>query len=128
MTKRGELPPHAAAIHLMGKKLLQKLAYLIAPRGEQQPFALFQKLGELTNIGCVGGNRKRRQSLLDPQIVEKSGEHRRIGIRSHQQKEISMRVIGQPRKVTKRVLAGQGKRVSTPSSPSARKESVRRVQ
>jgi len=34
MPKRRQLSSHAAAVHLMGKKLLQKLANFDAPRSE----------------------------------------------------------------------------------------------
>src|SRR3984957_16923830 len=84
MAQRRELPPDATPIHLIGKKLLQEIAHITASRLQELAFVFFQELTELANVGRVGANRKRCQSLLNPQVVEEAGEHARVGIRSHQ--------------------------------------------
>src|ERR1700733_3960969 len=84
MTKRRKLSSYAAAIHLMGKKLLQEVAHIDAARRQQQALTLFQKFRELAHVGGVSADGKRRQSFLDSQIVEKAGEHARVCFRSHE--------------------------------------------
>src|ERR1700686_4658691 len=98
MTQRRKFPSHAAPVHLMGKKLLQEFTHIVAPRREQEPFPLFQELGKLEYVGGIGGNRKPRQSLLDAQVIEKAGEHVRVRLRSHEQKTLSLTVIGHQEK------------------------------
>src|SRR5580693_156812 len=67
----------------MGKKLLQEVAHIDTASRQQQALALFQKFRELADVGRVGAYGKRRQTLLDSQVVEKAGEHTRVGFRSH---------------------------------------------
>ena len=56
MTQSGKFPSHAAPVHLMGKKLLQKFADVIAARGKQDALSFLQKLGKLPDVGRVSGN------------------------------------------------------------------------
>jgi len=51
-------------------------------REEQVP-GFFQELGELKDVGGVGGDGKRGQAFLDAEVVEKTGEHGRVGCRGH---------------------------------------------
>ena len=52
MTQRRKLAPHAAPVHLMRKKLLQKFAHIIAPGSQQKPLVLLQELGKLQDVGA----------------------------------------------------------------------------
>ncbi len=81
---------------LDGKKAAcRKSRTSTASCGQQQALAFFQKFRELANVGGVGADGKRRQSLLDSQIVEKAGEHARVRFQGHEMgDEWSMRVIG----------------------------------
>src|SRR5258708_19578004 len=81
--ERREVSPDAATVHLIGKKLLQEFTHIAAARREQYAFAFFEELRELVNVGGVGADRKRRQSLLDSEVVEKAGKHARVGFGSH---------------------------------------------
>ena len=85
MTQRRKLPPYTTTVHLMGKKLLQEFAHIVAPRGEQEPFPLFQELGKLEYVGGICANRKTRQPLLDAQVIEKAGKHVRVRFGSHEE-------------------------------------------
>ena len=57
MPQRRKLPPHAAPVHLIGKKLLQKFPHIAAPRRQQQPLPLLQKLGKLQDVRGVSADR-----------------------------------------------------------------------
>src|SRR5208282_2817790 len=74
MSQRREFSPDAAAIDLIGEKLLQEIAHIGTASRKQQPLAFFQKLRELENVGGVRRDGKRRQSLLDSQVIEKTGK------------------------------------------------------
>ena len=54
MPQRRKFSPDAAAVDLMGKKLLQKFAYIVAASSQQQPFALFQEFRKLADVRGVG--------------------------------------------------------------------------
>src|ERR1700675_207195 len=84
MAQRRQFSSHAAAIHLIGEKLLQKIADIDALRRQQQPLTLFQKFCELAYVGGVGPDGKRSEAFLDSQVVEKAGEQARIGFRGHE--------------------------------------------
>src|SRR5580692_820630 len=94
MPQGRKLAPHTAPIHLMRKELLQKLADVVAPRGQKKPFLTLQKLGELEYVRRISADRVRRQPLLDAQVVEKARKHSRIGFGSHGEERVSMPVIG----------------------------------
>ena len=83
MTQCRKLPAYASAIHLMGKKLLQEFADVIAARGKQQALAFLQKLRELQNVGGVGADGKWRKPLFDSEVIEKARKHARVGAGSH---------------------------------------------
>ena len=78
MPQCGEFAAHRAAVHRVGKKLLNEIAHFIAAGGEERA-ALTQKSGELGDVGGVGGDGQRRQSLFDFQVVEEAGEDLSIG-------------------------------------------------
>src|SRR5580693_6794087 len=84
MTQGRKLSPHAAAVDLMRKKLLQEVAHIDASGSQQQTLALVQKFRELADVGRVSADGKRRQPFLDSQIVEKTREHTRVGFRIHE--------------------------------------------
>src|ERR1700730_4061068 len=69
----------------MGKKMLEKIAYVDASCGKQHALMFFQESGKLADVGGISADRKWRQPLLDSQVVEKAGEHARVGIESHEQ-------------------------------------------
>ena len=83
MAEGGELAAHAAAIDLMRKKLLEEFANVVAASGEEQAPGFLQELGELKDVGGVGGDGERGQAFLDAEVVEETGEHTRVGDRGH---------------------------------------------
>jgi len=83
MAQRRELTPHTAAIDLMRKKLLQKITDVGTARRQERTFIFFQEFRELADIGSVSTRSKRRESLFDFQVVEKTRKHAGVGIRSH---------------------------------------------
>ena len=92
MPQSRKLSAHAAAVHAIGKKLLQEFAHVVSARSEQLSLPFFQELGKLRYIRCVG-TMESAQPFLDLKVVEKSGEQASIGIGRHEEK-FSMRVIG----------------------------------
>ncbi len=75
MAQGGKLASHRAAVNRIAEQLLDELAHMVALRIEQRALALLQKTGELPNVGGVGRDGKRRQSLFDLQIVEEPFDH-----------------------------------------------------
>ena len=74
MTQGRKFPPHRPAINRIAKQLLDEFPNVIALGIEQRALALLQKGGELSNVGLVGRNGKRRQALFDFQVVEEPFE------------------------------------------------------
>src|SRR5580700_8126123 len=88
MPQRRKLATNAPPVHSIRKELLKKLAHVLAACRHQEPLPFLEKLRELSDVGGIGRYRQPRQSLLDSQIVEKSGEHARIGLRSHTRRSL----------------------------------------
>ena len=92
VTQRREFPSYRTAIHGIAKQLLDKFAHMVALGIEQRAFVFFEKSSELSNVGGIGGNSQRRETLFDLQIVDEIHRgHARIGCGRHKP---SMRVIG----------------------------------
>src|SRR3954467_998957 len=83
MAQCRELASHTAAIHLVGKKLLQEFANITSPRRQQSSLLPGEKLRKLIDVRGLRSKGEPRQTFLDSQIVEKSREHRRIGLDRH---------------------------------------------
>ena len=83
MAQRRKLPPHAPAIDLMRKKLLQKFPHIVSTRRQQQALMLLKKLGELQDVSRVSADGKPRQPFLDSQIIKKARKHARVRLSSH---------------------------------------------
>ena len=80
MPQRRQLARHAAPIDSIRQQRVQEVAHVLPPRIPQPALSFQQKLGILLQIGLVGRNAERRQSLLDLQIVEKRVQQPQIGI------------------------------------------------
>ena len=78
MAQGRKLASHGAAVNRIAEQLLDEFAHVVALGIEQRALALFQKTGELPDVGGVGRDGKRRQSLFDFQIVEEPLDHASI--------------------------------------------------
>ena len=58
---------------------------------EQRALVFLQKAGELPDVGGIGRDGERRQTLFDLQIVEETVDHAGVGCGRHKP---SMRIIG----------------------------------
>jgi hypothetical protein len=91
VTQGRKFSPHRPAVDRIAEQLLDKFPHMIAPGIEQRALVLFEKAGELSDVGLIGRDGKRRQALFDFQIVEEPFDSSIIGGGRH---AISMRVIG----------------------------------
>ena len=64
VAQRRELSSHRAAIDSIPEQLLDKFTHMVALGIEQRALVFFQKGGELSNVGGVGGNGQRCQILF----------------------------------------------------------------
>ena len=101
MAQGGKLASYRPAIYRVGEKFLDKIANFIAARVQRGVFLLREEGRELSDVGGIGGDRERRQSLFDFQVIKETSHQAGIGVRSHTS---SMRVIGPWGEVTSQVL------------------------
>ena len=83
VAQRRKLASHRTAIHGIAEQLLDELAHVVALGIEQCALVLLEKAGELSDVGGVGRDGERRQTLFDLQIVEESVDYAGVGFRGH---------------------------------------------
>ena len=92
MAQSRKFASHRTAVDGIAEQLLDELAHMVALGIEQRAFVFLEKSGELPNVGGVGRDSERRQTLLDLQIVEEPVELRENWLAEGTAS--SMRVIG----------------------------------